>query len=57
MWGKEGNGREPATCQSSHVLGGQTWEVCHTLSTRAQVGIWLYEATDPSQRVEDKGQP
>jgi hypothetical protein len=37
--------------QSSSALGRQT------LSTWPQVGIWLCEATDPTQRGMDNGKP
>ena len=33
--------------QSSGALCGWTQD-CHTLSTRARVGVWLCEATDPN---------
>ena len=56
MWGvgvgKEGRGREPASNQSSCVLGGQMGgqmgEDCRTLSTWPCMGVWLCGATDPS---------
>jgi hypothetical protein len=54
--GKEEGGREPESCQSSSALSRQTREDCWTLSTQSQVGIWLCEATDPTQQVVDKGQ-
>ena len=39
-------------CSGQADVGG-----LFTLSTRPQVGIWLCYATDPTQRVVDKGQP
>ena len=56
-WGKEGSGREPTSRQSSCALGRRTLEDCRTLSMRPRVGIWLFEATDPTWQVVDKGQP
>jgi hypothetical protein len=55
-WGNKGSGGKPASCQSSAVLGGQTREDCHTLSTRPRVGVWLWEATDSTRWGVDKGQ-
>jgi hypothetical protein len=49
-----GKEREPASSQSSCALGR---EDCRTLSTWPWVSIWLCEATDPTQRGVDKGQP
>ena len=49
-WGKEGSGREPTSRQSSCALGRRTLEDCRTLSMRPRVGIWLFEATDPTWR-------
>ena len=56
VW-EEGGGREPAFRQSSGALGGWTREDCKMLSTWPRVGIWLCEATDPTRRRVDKGQP
>ena len=48
----------PGSSQSSScALGRQMQEDCQMLSTWPWVGIWLCEATDPTQRGMDKGQP
>jgi hypothetical protein len=57
--GKRG-GREPVTGQSSCALGGAgrgDAEDYWMLSTKPRVGIWLCQATDPTQRGVDKGKP
>jgi hypothetical protein len=48
-WGNKGSGRKPVSHQSSSALGGQTEEDCSTLFTWPQVGVWLWEATDPDR--------
>jgi hypothetical protein len=47
----------PMSNPSSRSLGRLRQEDCWTLSMRRPVGIWLYEATDPTQPRVDKGQP
>jgi hypothetical protein len=55
--GEEEGRREPVSGQSFCALGRQTREDSWMLSTGPQVGIWLCEATDPTQRGVNKGQP
>ena len=57
VYGERGRERVPESGQSSCALGRQKREDCRMLSTWPRVGIWLCEATDPTQRVVDKGQP
>jgi hypothetical protein len=62
MWdvgvGEEWGGREPTSIQCSCDPGRQTQEECQMLSTWSQGGIWLCEATDPTQKVEwTRGSP
>jgi hypothetical protein len=47
-WGNQGNWRKPQSRQSSSALGRQTLEDCCTFSMRSWVGVWLWEATEPS---------
>jgi hypothetical protein len=53
--GKRWSGRKPASHQSSSVLGGWTQKDCRKLSTQPGVGVWLWEATDPSSAGGGQG--
>ena len=55
--GKGGRERMPMSGQSSCALGRQMWEDFQMPFTSPWVGIWLCEATDPTQWGVDKGQP
>jgi hypothetical protein len=57
VWEKEGSGKEPASCQRSGALGRRTWEECRMLSMRPRVGVWLWEANDPTRRWWTRGSP
>ena len=57
--GVGGEGRKRAHILPEFQCGqsGQTLEDCQILSMQPRVGIWLCEATNPTQWGVDKGQP
>jgi hypothetical protein len=59
LWvlGKRGVGQNPSPARVPVLWVGRRGKTACFPSTWPQVGIWLCEATDPTQWVVDKGQP
>lgn len=63
MWGKEGRGENPSPTRvpvlwvGGWANSGGLLQAFHNTFHKAQVVVWLWEATGPTLRMVDKGQP